>query len=92
MFGSATESVDGSAKSVCSALHVPYLTTSMLKVKDELSYVPDEAVPPISLGPTQRDMVQAIADFVGQMGWNKIALISHRATGDFNFLQIQARV
>ena len=54
----------------------------MLKLKDELSYVPEEAVPPITLGPTQRDMVQAVADFVTKMKWNKIALISHRATGE----------
>ena len=35
----------------------------------------------LHLGPTQRHLVEAVLAFVADMGWQKVALISHRPSG-----------
>ena len=81
VFGSAPDLVDTSVGSVCSALHIPYLTTGSVQVKDEFTYVDPQDYFSIHLGPTQRDLVRAVTDFVREIDWKTVALISHRPSG-----------
>ena len=59
------------------------LTTAFQRVGDELSSYPSDNSLTILMGPTQRDMVQAVVDFVEKMAWKNVALVSHRASGWF---------
>ena len=71
------------ASSVCSALHIPFFSVS-----------PDESPPSpsntakdspsaylVRLGPSRRQLAEAVRDLVVRMGWKRVALVTHRETG-----------
>ena len=75
--------VDHTHEKFTCLLHQVYLTTAFQRVGDELSSYPSDNSLTVQMGPTQRDMVQAVVDFVEKMAWKNVALVSHRASGWF---------
>jgi hypothetical protein len=79
VFGSSLPSVDQGIGSVCSALHIPYLTTSLAPVnRAKTDYV-------LHLGPTQTDLIEVVAAIIDKLNWEEVALVTHRETGNFLF-------
>jgi hypothetical protein len=79
VFGSSLPSIDKSLGSVCSALHIPYLTTNMApvnRVKSDYS---------LYLGPTQMDLIEVVVAIIEKLKWQEVALVSHRETGEIEF-------
>ena len=75
-FGSSLPTVDQSVGSVCSALHIPYMTTSLAPVnRPKTDYV-------LHLGPTQTDLIEVVAAIIDKLNWDEVALVSHRETGN----------
>jgi hypothetical protein len=75
VFGSSLPSVDKSVGSVCSALHIPYLTTGLAPIdRAKSDFV-------LHLGPTQMDLILAVTALVEKLKWEQVALVSHRETG-----------
>ena len=58
--------------SVCSALHVPYMTTG---TESSGEYV-------VRMGPMQEEVIQAVVDLVTEMKWTEVALVAHRQSGN----------
>lgn len=78
VFGSSDREVDTSVASVCSALHIPYLTTGTSFALDDNSgkYT-------VQMGPQATHLVQAVHSLVVTLGWKDIAFIVHRKTGEW---------
>ena len=75
VFGSSGQTADHSIGSVCSALHIPYLTTSLAPVnRPKTDYV-------LHLGPTQTDLIEVVAAIIQKLNWDEVALVTHRETG-----------
>lgn len=79
VFGSSDREVDTSVASVCSALHIPYLTTGTSFALDDNSgkYT-------VQMGPQATHLVQAVHSLVVTLGWKDIAFIVHRKTGSLD--------
>lgn len=78
MFGAAPQSVGPSASSVCSALHVPYLSAS-----PAISPSPSPFL--VRLGPTQPQLESAVAQLVASeegLQWDEVAVLVHKETGE----------
>ncbi len=78
MFGAAPPSVGPSASSVCSALHVPYLSAS-----PAISPSPSPFL--VRLGPTQPQLESAVAQLVASeegLQWDEVAVLVHKETGE----------
>ena len=55
----------------------------MFQVNDETGHtVNGDGSFVFRLGPSQRHLGEAVTAFVGAMGWNNVALISHRPSGN----------
>ena len=88
VFGSSPSNLDSSVASVCSALHVPYLTASSHPVMagsssgnvDNLASSSSRKFA-VHLGPSQNDLIQAVKETIDQLKWTEVALLSHRETG-----------
>ena len=83
MFGSSpAHEVDSSVASVCSALHVPYLTSHPILASSSSTMLNSRKYA-VHLGPSQNDLISAVKDTIDQLKWTRVALLSHRETGDY---------
>ena len=78
VFGSVPASVDASLGSVCSGLHIPYLSTAAAPGQEG---DPQEAAFVFRLGPQERHLAAAVADMAREMKWTHAAFIAHKQSG-----------
>ncbi len=92
VFGSSSPLVDSSVASVCNALRVPYLTTSMRPVSPPAASAsgsaPDSFV--ARVGPLSWHVSRAVRDTVKEMKWRDVAVIVHKDSGKWVALLIGA--
>ena len=77
VFGSSPDVIDASVSSVCSALHIPYLSTGGLGT----NVAPSNGQFVVRVGPQARDLVNAVEKLVKKLEWTEVAYIVHRKTG-----------
>lgn len=81
VFGSSPMEVDSSVAAVCSALHVPYLTSHPVMASGSGGNLMSRKFA-VHLGPSQSDLISAVKDTIDQLKWTQVALLSHRETGE----------
>lgn len=80
VFGSSPSVVDSSVGSICSALHIPYLTTGGLGAH----VAPSNGQFVVRVGPQARDLVNAAEALLKKLEWNEVAYVVHRKTASLD--------